>query len=202
MSVVQSSSITTLPFPVRTFSVDEYHKLGTAGVLSESDRVELIEGWIVPKMIHDPSHDGTIALVDEALRSRLPEGWHLRIQSTVTTSDSEPEPDLAIVRGAANRYLTMHPIPTDIALIVEVANTSLSSDRNNKVRVYGRAGILCYWIVNLIDRRVEVYSDPTGPDAAPTYRRREDFSMDAVVPLIVEHHRCEPIEVSRVLPPL
>jgi Uma2 family endonuclease len=99
------------PYPLRRFTVDEYHQLIQAGILTENDPVELLEGWIVPKMPHNPPHDGTIELVEEVLRNRLPTGWRIRIHSAITTADSEPEPDLAIVRGTARSYLNHHPDP-------------------------------------------------------------------------------------------
>ena len=75
---------------------------------------------------------------------------------------NEPEPDLCVVRGESDDYTDRHPGPGDIALIVEVAESSLSRDRGEKGENYGRAGIPVYWIVNLVDRRLEVYSNPTG----------------------------------------
>src|SRR5579862_9140639 len=98
MSMTSQSSVALRripPFPVRPFTVDEYHRMIDADVLDEGDAVELLEGWIVPKMPRNPPHDATIGLADDALRIRLPAGWHVRLQSAITTSDSEPEPDLA-----------------------------------------------------------------------------------------------------------
>lgn len=97
--------------PVRRFSVDEYHRMIQAGILTEDDAVELLEGWIVPKMPRNPPHDGTIQIADEVLRPRLPAGWQLRIQSALTMPDSEPEPDLVVVRGDARTYLNRHTRP-------------------------------------------------------------------------------------------
>src|SRR5438128_3370052 len=97
------------PFPVRRFTVDEYHRMIQAGVLTENDRVELLEGWIVPKMPHNPPHDGTISLVLRRLCTSLPDDWIVRAQSAITLPDSETEPDLAVVRGPESRYLSRHP---------------------------------------------------------------------------------------------
>ncbi len=199
MSVASYSAAEYSPFPMRKFSVEEYHQLGRAGVLTERDSVELLEGWIVPKMNHNPAHDGTIELVEDNLRPRLPDGWRIRIQSTITTPDSEPEPDLAIVRGPAGRYVAEHPIQPDIAFVVEVAESSLSRDRDKR-RLYARAMIAVFWIVNLVDRRVEVYTDPTGPDAAPAYRRREDFGPGQEVPVVIEGLLVGRLAVANLLP--
>src|SRR5262245_16087266 len=96
------------PYPVRKFSVDEYHRLIQMGLLTEDDPVELLEGWIVPKMPRNTPHDVCLDKSLEALRAILPTGWRLRVQSAITTPDSEPEPDFAIVPGPANRYLAHH----------------------------------------------------------------------------------------------
>jgi hypothetical protein len=165
--------------------------------LTEHDRVELLEGWIVPKMNHNPAHDATIELVDDQLRTDLPAEWRIRIQSAITTADSEPEPDLAIVRGPAGRFLRQHPVQEDIALVIEVADTSLARDRD-KCRLYARAAIVTYWIVNLVDRRIEVYTDPTGPDPAPVYRRRQDFGPHDQVPVVIEGRQVAYMAVGKV----
>jgi Uma2 family endonuclease len=171
-----------------------------AGILTENDPVELLEGWIVRKMPRDPSHDGTIELCEGTLRSRLPTGWKIRGQSAITTADSEPEPDIVIAAGTSRTHINRHPDPQDIAVIIEVAESSLSHDRREKGRVYARAGILCYWIINLVDRQVEVYNDPTGPDTNPAYRRRQDFGPADAVPLVVGGQQLTPIPVVDLLP--
>ena len=124
--------------PVRRFSVDEYHRMIDAFVFATDDRFELLEGWITAKMSKNPPHEGTTSLVHELLRPQLPAGLHIRIQSAITTADSEPEPDLAIVRGSARDFLSRHPGPADIVLVLEVADASLGRDRLHKARIYAR----------------------------------------------------------------
>src|SRR5688500_11540548 len=87
------------PFPVRRFTVEEYQRMGELGILTEDDRVELLEGWIVPKMNRNPPHDGTIEILQQWFSGVLPTAWRCRIQSALVTMDSQPEPDLVIVRG-------------------------------------------------------------------------------------------------------
>lgn len=188
------------PYPGRRFTVDEYHRMIQTGILTEHDSVELLEGWIVPKMSRNPPHDVAIELAEEAIRSVLPAGWRLRIQSAITTPDSEPEPDLAVVRGPARNRLAGHPEPADIALVVEVGDTTITLDRQDKGRLYARAGIACYWIVNLADWRVEVYTDPTGPGANPSYRQRQDYGPNDAVPLIIDGKDVGPMAVRVMLP--
>lgn len=187
------------PFPVRRFSVAEYRRLGEMGVLSEDDSVELLAGWIVPKMNLNPAHSVSVQLASDALRKVLPDAWCMRIQDAVSTSDSEPEPDVAVVRGGIRDYVQRHPAPNDIGLVVEVSDTSVGRDRF-KCRVYGKAGIAVYWIVNLVDRRIEMYTDPTGLDPNANYRRRQDFDSTAAVPFILADREIARINVHDVLP--
>jgi Uma2 family endonuclease len=170
-----------------------------AGILSEKDRVELLEGWIVPKMTKNPPHDAVVSLVDAAIRLILPLGWHIRIQSAITTDTSEPEPDLAVVRGSMRRYLDHHPAPTEVALIVEVAESSLEVDRR-KCRIYAQAGIASYWLVNLIDSRLEVYTHAEATGNPPKYARASSLSSADNVSLEIDGIVVGTIPVSDVLP--
>jgi Uma2 family endonuclease len=170
---------------VRRFTVEEYHRLSTAGVLTEDDRVELLEGWIVPKVTHSPRHDATVDQAHATLREALPKGWRIRVQSVITTGDSEPEPDLAVVRGPAGRYLRRHPGKQDIALVVEVADSSLLEDRSLKGRLYARAGLRQYWIINLLEGEVEVYSGSSRSAGKPSFRTRRVHGRNDRVPLII-----------------
>jgi hypothetical protein len=184
---------------VRRFTVDEYHRMIAAGILTEQDRVELLDGWITPKMPRNPPHDSFLAQAAEALRARLPQGWHLRNQSAVTLATSEPEPDLAVVLGPASRYRASHRVPADVALLVEVADSSLSHDRTEKGRLYAAAAIPAYWIVNLVDGRVEVYTDPTGPAPNPGYRQRHDYGPQDGVPLAIGGQVVGPVPGAELL---
>lgn len=173
--------------------------MGEAGVLTEDDRVELLEGVITPKMVHNPPHDGVIMQLEERLRPLLPPGWAIRLQSSLTTSDSEPEPDLAIVRGGARDYFQRHPGPADVGLVVEVADSSLMRDRK-KARLYSRAGLVIYWIVNLVDGQIEVNSQPTGPVDAPEYRQTAVHRRGDLIPFVVEEVPVGTLLVDDLLP--
>jgi Uma2 family endonuclease len=188
-----------LSFPVRRFTVEEYHRLGDACVLTEEDDVELLEGLIVPKIIRKPIHDAMVAAAGKTLTQFLPDGWHIRIQMAVTTSDSEPEPDLAIVRGNERDYLTRHPQPEDVALVVEVAETSLERDRNKR-QVYARAGIACYWIINLLDSVVEAYTGPSASGDKPQYSGEQTFRADESVPLEIAGQEIASVAATDLLP--
>lgn len=161
------------PFPVRRFTVTEYRTLVGSGMLEEDDRIELLEGWIVPKVTHDPPHDWTVTQFAQSVSRKLPDDWMIRVQCAITTSDSESEPDHAIVRAPNDRYLQRHPRGEDIGLLIEVAAISLLKDRR-KAAIYAAEGIPAYWIINLPDRQIEVF---TQPDA--TNRSYRDFQIAA-----------------------
>ncbi len=188
------------PLPVRRFTVDEFHRMIQTGIILAGERCELLDGWIVPKMTRSPLHDLVLGLVEDEIERRLPQSWFRRGQSAVTTTESEPEPDLAVVRGRRRDYQTQHPGPGAIGLIVEIADSSLSQDRTLKGPLYARAAIPIYWIVNLVDRILEVYTDPTGPDSSPCYRQRQDYQAGDLVPRVLDGTEIDRIPVADLLP--
>jgi hypothetical protein len=200
MSILTGNPFLPPPFPVHRFSVDEYHEMIQKGILKEDDRVELLDGWIVPKMPRNPPHDATINKTQKVLLSMLPSPWELRIQSAITTDSSEPEPDFAIVPGPPERYMSNHPKPQDIAVVIEVSDSTLAQDREEKGKLYAQGRIPIYWIINLVNRQVEVYSRPSGPDPSPGYRRRDDYLINDSVPLVLAGQEVAQVAVKSLLP--
>jgi Uma2 family endonuclease len=188
------------PLPVRKFTVDEYHQLLAAGTLKSGDPYELLEGWIVQKMSRNSPHETALVLVADALRDLISAEFHVRVQSAITLSDSEPEPDVIVVRGGRRDYPTELPGPPNIPVVVEIAESSLRHDRTIKGRIYARAGIPVYWVVNLIDRQVEVYSDPAGDIAEPKYREHVEYAVGESVPLEIDGEKAGAIAVADLLP--
>jgi Uma2 family endonuclease len=184
----------------RRFSVSEYHKLIELGILTENDHLELLDGYLVEKMPHDPIHDGTIQLVEDAIRRILPSNWCVRVQSAVTLSGSEPEPDLGVARGDKRTYLGRHPNATDFGIVVEVSNTTLDSDRGDKIPLYARDGIPVYWIVNLVDMQVEVYENPSGAVPSPTYGSSRTYRAGDSVPVSLGGTVVGSIPAAELLP--
>lgn len=200
VKTIPAAAIETVPpLPLRRFTVEQYHRMIATGVLTENDRVELLEGWIVNKMPQNPVHAGTISIVAAKLSVKLPKGWIIRVQSPITLPDSEPEPDLAVVRGPEGRYLTTHPQPAEICLLVEVADTTLDYDRAAKGRAFAQARIPVYWIVNLMESKVEVYSQRRG-GKTPCYRRQEHFGIEYGVPLVIAGRELAGIPVRHLFP--
>lgn len=180
-------------------SVEQYHDMAKQGILADGDPVELLEGLLVKKMTISPSHRLATRLVRVALERVVPSGCYVDALSPVTLQRSEPEPDVVLVRGADRDYPQRHPGPGDLLLVVEVADSSLRRDQGFKKAIYAKASIPLYWIVNLIDRRVEVYSDPTGATERPDYRLRKDFCDADQVPLVIEGREVAQIFVRDML---
>jgi Uma2 family endonuclease len=188
------------PSSIVRFTVDQYHQLISAGALDDDAPLELLEGWIVYTMGHNPVHDVVVKLVTIMLDRALSDRWHTRVQSAITTSDSEPLPDVAVVAGSVRDYTNRHPGPPDIALLVEVSDSSLNRDRNEKAPLYARAGIAQYWIVNLQESVVEVYSEPAGSPGAATYPKPDRFAITDSIPLIIAGQTFPSIPVKEILP--
>jgi Uma2 family endonuclease len=151
-------------------------------------------------MPRNPLHDGTIELMSEPLGRLVPPGWRLRVQLTVVLADSQPEPDFTFARGDRRTYLTRHPGPADVGLLIEVASTSLLRDQRDKTRIYARGGIPCYWIINLVDQRIEVYTQPSGPTAVPAYGSFQMYQAGDTIPLVLGGTTVATIPVADLLP--
>jgi Uma2 family endonuclease len=185
---------------IATFTVRQYQRMIETGILTSDDKVELLENYVVRKMPRNPPHDGTIHLISKRLARRIPAGWELRAQLTIVLSDSQPEPDFAVVRGDETTYLTAHPQATDVGLVIEVADSSLLRGQRDKTRIYARAGIPCYWIVNLVERRIEVYDQPSGPVTIPTYSQVQNYQSGDSLPLLLQGQVVATIPVDQLLP--
>jgi Uma2 family endonuclease len=188
------------PDPIWRLSLDQYHAMIRAGILTDDDPVELLEGWLVAKMPKNPTHRAATRLARQALERLIPGGWYVDSQEPITLEDSEPEPDVTVVRGERRHYLDRHPGPQEVALVVEVADASLPRDRTFKKRLYAAAGIPVYWIVNLPDSQIEVYTDSTGPAEQPDYRRGQDYDRSGAIPVVIEGKEVGRVAVRDLLP--
>lgn len=188
------------PEVIWRLSVDQYHAMIHTGILTDDDPVELLEGWLVAKMPKNPPHRAVTRLIRQVLERLVPAEWYVDSQEPITTDDSEPEPDVVVVRGETRHYLDRHPGPQDVGLVIEVADTTLQRDRGFKKRLYARAGIPVYWIVNLSDNQCEVYTEPSGPEPQPDYRQRQDYSSSDVIPVVLAGIAVGRIAVRELLP--
>jgi Uma2 family endonuclease len=196
MSTIAPRQRSTLPPPPPyRLTVDEYERLVEARVLDDP-RVELIDGYVVKKMGENPPHIWVVDRLLEMLKPLTP-GWWCRKEDPVRIPDfDEPEPDVAVVRGSRDDYRDRIPEPKDIALVVEVAESTLDRDQGKKWDAYANARIAVYWNINLVDRRVEVYTDPTPAG----YNSCQFFSAGEEVPVVVAGTVVGRIAVSDILP--
>jgi len=178
-------------------SVDQYQIMIREGILGDDDPIEFIEGVLYQKMTKHPPHTLSTELTRVALEQVLPPGWFVNVQEPVTTLDSEPEPDVSVIRGTRRGFGGQHPGPGDVCLLVEVADDSLRRDRGVKKRAYARAALPVYWIVNLPGRQAEVY---TGPADEPDYRHRQDYGPAESVPVVIDGRELGRLAVADLLP--
>jgi len=190
--------VTVPPLPIARFSVDQYHRMIEAGAFTEDDRLELIEGWVVTQMAKGPGHEYSVGAGHELLRALLPDGWHVRNQAPITLAESEPEPDLAVALGDLTLYRNRHPNASEIAVVIEVSDSSLLVDRL-KGRTYGAARIPEYWIINLVDRCVEVYTMPDRSSESG-YAKLEVVGPNNTVELRVARNGVGTLPVNALLP--
>ncbi len=147
----------------RTFSVADYHRMADVGILTEDDRVELIEGRIIVMSPIGSRHAACVKRLNAFLSQHVAENALVSVQDPIQLNDySEPEPDVALLRLRDDFYASGHPTAEDILLVVEVADTSEGYDREEKIPLYARSGIREVWLVSLLKNRVEVYTEPTG----------------------------------------
>ncbi|TVP61596.1 MAG: Uma2 family endonuclease [Nodularia sp. (in: Bacteria)] len=145
----------------KRFTIDEYHRLAELGFFAEDDRFELIEGEIVQMVAKGTLNSVCNTRLYRELFQLLGEQATLRGQEPIIISnESEPEPDLAIVQNRPDDYLETHPQPSDVLLVIEVADSSLKYDQEIKLPLYAKAAITNYWIFNLVDNYLECYSEP------------------------------------------
>jgi len=188
------------PLPVSRLTVDHYVAMFRAGIVTEDDRIELLDGWLVPKAAKTPPHFVASQLVRDWLRRVKPEGWCGFASASLRLAASMPDPDAVVLRGEPRSYCDRWPEGEDVGLIVEVADASLFCDQVVKKSIYAQAGIPCYWLVNLIDRRIEEYTEPVASGENSDYRQGRDYSGDAEIALLLDGRHVANVAVRDLLP--
>lgn len=147
----------------RRFTADEYHRMGQVGILGEDDRLELLEGEIVEMAPRGSRHQAAVDRFTRLFSSLMADAAIIRVQGPVRLAeDSEPQPDLMLLRGRADFYSSAHPGPGDVLLVVEVSDSSTEYDREVKVPLYARHGVAEVWLVGMETETVEVYRGPAA----------------------------------------
>ena len=169
----------------RHFTLEEYHRLGELGFWGEDERVELIRGEIITMPTKRPPHSVCNTYLVQELILLVGKRAIIRGQEPIILpADSEPQPDVAIVRNRGDRYLSSHPHPEDVLLAIEIADSSLNYDRETKLSLYAEDGILDYWIVNLGENHLEAYSQPYQEQNGKfNYRLKRIYLPNEVVAL-------------------
>ncbi len=145
----------------RRFTIDEYDRMGEAGILNEDEHAELINGEIVLMAALGSKHTGCVNWLNDAFRAQLGGRVIVSVQNPVRLPpDGEPEPDVMLLRHRPDFYRSAHPLPDDVYLIIEVADTSLPYDRTTKQQLYAAAGIRDFWIVDLANELLLVHRVP------------------------------------------
>ena len=179
----------------RLLSISDYHKMIEVGILGENDRVELIYGEIIKmSAVHSPHSSRVKRISNFFFRNLPPLSANISVQDPITlpSVDSEPEPDIVIANYREDFYLENHPTPSDIHLVIEVSHSTLKYDRVVKTSLYAKADIPLYWIVNVEEEQIEVYSKPKNGEYSTkqvfekgkTFRL-ESFDLEVEVDLLL-----------------
>ena len=171
------------PLTVRHWTRTEYERLIDLGAF-DREPIELIGGQLIVAEPQNPYHVTGIGKSGDTIRAAIPPGFIVRIQAPIAIDDeSVPEPDIVVVRGRHEDYLRSHPRRPD--LVIEVSDSSLRFDRVEKGSLYARGGVLDYWIVNIVDRVVEIYRDPQPDPPAPYGWRHGSVETHAAPAIVV-----------------
>lgn len=189
------------PFEPTPLSLETYHQLINSEELPDGLRFELLEGVLIVKMNKKRPHVISTSRANAVLNAALPSGWHIQQQDPLFLEDSEPEPDQAVVRGKAEDYRVQHPSGADVGLVCEVSESTLRRDRL-KARLYGRAGIPYYWLINLASRQVECFSNPGLKSRRKGYQTSQVYTEDQSLPLVLDGVTVCELPVRDLLPPL
>lgn len=182
-------------------TVERYLLMIEAGAFGRGDRVFLWHGKLVEKMPKGRPHSFASLKLRDLLAQFVPADWHVELEQPMhLDDDSMPEPDLMVIRGPLEAFQARMPTPRDISLIVEVADSSVADDRGTILRGYARAGIPTYWLVNIPRRRIEVYTQPSGPAEVPGYAARVDHEASAEVPVVLDGREMSRVDVGILIP--
>jgi Putative restriction endonuclease len=169
-------------------------------VFAEDEQVELLEGWLFHKMAKKSTHSVSTRALRKKFEELVPSEWDVDSQEPITTLDSEPEPDVSVVIAGVREIKKRHPKPKEVGLVVEVSEGTLARDRGMKKRLYARARLPVYWIVNLVDEQIEIYTDPTGPAKRPDYRHTHICKPGDSIPVVLDGKEIAKIDVDDILP--
>lgn len=185
-SIAQDQSVTLRKY---RFTVDDYHRMGEAGLFASNQRVELINGEIIEMSPINSPHAGAVKVLNHLLNQILSNQCIIGVQDPIKLSSyAEPEPDISICKFRSDFYSSSHPTPKDVLFLIEVADSSLDYDRQIKLPLYAEAGIPESWIVNLQDQQIEIYTQPSpeGYSQIRIFRKGESIQTIHIAELAVD----------------
>lgn len=162
----------------RKFTVEQFHKMAESGILNEDDRVELIRGEIIEMAAIGAKYAACRRRLNNFLHRKLGDGVIISVQNPIELDDSsEPQPDVALLKPCEDNYLSAHPQPKDVFLIIEVADTTIKYDREVKIPLYAQEGVAEVWLVDINEECVEVFREPVNG----SYQKVEKFGRGDLV---------------------
>ena len=177
----------------KRFTVDEYYQMAEVGILEYGDRVELINGEIIKMSPINSPHGGHVNRLNSLFNNLLGTNVIVSVQNPLHIGEySEPEPDIMLLKPRDDFYTQQHPEPEDVLLLIEVSDSTLVLDRKIKLPLYAQAGVVETWLVNLVNKQVEVYTNPVGGK----YQQKQVFKREEQLPL---HSFALSVEVKQVL---
>jgi hypothetical protein len=172
-----------------------------SGVFPPDARVELLDGILVEHMTKFAPHNFTVHRLSVLLGASLPAAWFLREEKSLVLGRFwRPEPDVAVILAPDDRYRLRDPKASDVGLLAEVSESTYAYDRGEKWRAYAAARIRVYWIVNLPDRQIEVYTNPVGRGKSASYREAATFGPEDEVPVVIDGQEVGRLAVREILP--
>jgi len=147
------------------FTVADYYKMAETGILSQDQRYELLNGEIIKTSPQKSPHTTITHIIFEKFLFQLKNWAEGRAQAPLNINNhSEPEPDIMVLKKRESRYLDRHPVPKEVYLVVEVSDSTLNKDQTFKKKLYAKAGIPEYWIINIPEKQIEIYTNPKDED--------------------------------------
>ncbi|MBL8133579.1 MAG: Uma2 family endonuclease [Anaerolineae bacterium] len=200
LTVDPPKPLTLEDVPFWRLSVDEYLEWVRTGRFTAEDHVELLHGWVVNKVTKNQPHVICSNLCNRVFARLIPANWFVSIEQPIATADSVPEPDVTIVRGNPRDDAERPTPPGKIGLVIEIADSTLATDRRIKLQVYAAAKIAPYWIINLNERQIEVYVEPFDRDGMSSYRAYRIYTDADAIPFVLDGAEIAQIPVAELLP--
>lgn len=209
-AMLETSAVPSEPLPGRPegvpyrLSADDYFRMVESDIIPPERRVGLWEGQLYEKMAKKMAHSGASSKVTTALIRALPKEWCLWPENPILIDDfTAPLPDVSVVRGSSDDYTRRDSVPKagEVGLVVELAESSLRKNLTTTLQVYARAGLPVYWVVNLVARRVEVYSGPRVDESGvASYMSVVTFEIDQDVPLVLDGREITRVPAMDLIP--